>query len=333
MEDWGSEIIPKVMRVNQLDAQTLDEDLHQLLWVGLKRIARHGGQEFLGAFGFEIRALLKLLVFVNTTGVNKPTPGLELQNLRLVGTGIHKSISKMGLAARLLSRRERVFYGGMTIVAPWILERLKSHMTDWEWINSPEGSLRRYGYHSVYILEQLWTLLSTIQFFHFLAGGAHRSLVERLLRIRVMYSNPRAHRALSFEFMNQYLVWRTVARFLLFAIPLVDIRSIIRSIRNAIGLKTSKFVAQKDSKGQLVCGICGISPITIPVSAKPCGHVFCYSCIRTQRMIHRNYRCPISGCGEVITGEIRVTFDSKSSDRKNREESLSSSRRSDEKKK
>eukprot|EP00468_Gymnochlora_sp_CCMP2014_P000122 CAMPEP_0167744786 /NCGR_PEP_ID=MMETSP0110_2-20121227/2784_1 /TAXON_ID=629695 /ORGANISM="Gymnochlora sp., Strain CCMP2014" /LENGTH=208 /DNA_ID=CAMNT_0007629345 /DNA_START=1 /DNA_END=624 /DNA_ORIENTATION=- len=133
MEDWGSEIIPKVMRVNQLDAQTLDEDLHQLLWVGLKRIARHGGQEFLGAFGFEIRALLKLLVFVNTTGVNKPTPGLELQNLRLVGTGIHKSISKMGLAARLLSRRERVFYGGMTIVAPWILERLKSHMTDWEW--------------------------------------------------------------------------------------------------------------------------------------------------------------------------------------------------------
>jgi len=288
--------------VNQLDAATLDDDLHRLLWVGLERICRFGLQRFLHTYQAEIKALLRLLIFWQTVWNHVPTPGMELQNLLLTGTGAFRSRERRH---RSLTRQQRVLYGVLTISIPWVAERIKSHMLEWQWIHFSRGSIRKMVYKLVYSLEQTWDALSVVHFLWFLSGGKYRSLVERLLRIRVAYVNPRAHRALSFEFMNQYLVWRTVARFLLFAIPLIDFGGILLSIRSALGLQERESGSGLGENAD-ECRICQISPVTVPVRSEPCGHVFCYTCIRSLRMENFSATCP--ACGVRLVGERRLTY-------------------------
>mmetsp|Transcript_114 Transcript_114/g.202 ORF Transcript_114/g.202 Transcript_114/m.202 type:complete len:427 (+) Transcript_114:10-1290(+) len=314
----GGEVeVSKVMRVNQLDAQTLDDDLHQLLWVGLERIARHGGQGLLLQWRAEAKALLKFTIFWNTIWAQKSTPGMELQNLILIGLGKRRPRFVPGAPRlRLLTYRQRVLYGVLTIFAPWLLTRSKDYMSDRQWIGFQRGSIRRVIYELVNALELAWDAASIVHILVFLAGGTYRNLVERLLRIRVGYVNPRAHRALSFEFMNQYLVWRTVARFLLFAIPLVDFGLVFRSIVSMVGWKKGwwKKGGPQDEgeddddavKGRGKCALCGLSPIVVPMRATPCTHVFCYTCLRSLRMESPNPVCP--RCSKKIVGEQRVIY-------------------------
>ncbi|GAB5366625.1 hypothetical protein AAMO2058_001159500 [Amorphochlora amoebiformis] len=293
------------MRVNQLDAQTLDDDLYELLWGGLRRIARHEGSQTFNTYGAELKTALRLLIFWNTIGRNKPTPGLELQNLCLAGTGKQVPRPFGGGVMRLLTRRQRILYCGLSVIAPWLFTRLKSFLTDWEWISEGRGSLRRGIYDVVYSMDHLWGVASLFHFLHFLAGGKYRSLIERLLRIRIMYINPKAHRALSFEFMNQYLVWRTVVRFLLFILPFMDIGAVFTFMNKILGVRTRRNTYQ-DSK---TCGVCGLSPISIPVRSIPCGHVFCYTCISSILGDRKNNSmCPMAGCSVKIRKTERLTY-------------------------
>jgi len=303
----GVEAAPRVMRVNQMDAETLDEDLYRLLWSRMERLGRHLGREVLDQWSPELRAVLRTIIFWNTTWKNRPTPGMELQNIRLIGTG--RWVRGAGSAAyRMLTLQQRKGLGLLLILVPWLVERVKGFMSDWQWYAFGRRSLRGIAYTTVDRMEQLWEAVSVVHFLLFLSGGSYRSMVERLLRIRVAYVNPRAHRALSFEFMNQYLVWRTVSRVLLFAIPLVDFGAAWRMMQTAVGMQSD--TDRRAGSGDEACGICGSNPITIAVSAVPCRHVFCYTCLRTLRMETRNPTCPIPGCARKIEGEERLRYHS-----------------------
>ena len=50
-----------------------------------------------------------------------------------------------------------------------------------------------------------------------------RSVLERLLRARLVYSRAAMARALSFEYLNRQLVWHELSELLLFLLPLVNV--------------------------------------------------------------------------------------------------------------
>ena len=52
---------------------------------------------------------------------------------------------------------------------------------------------------------------------------ARRSVLERLLRARLVYSRAAMARALSFEYLNRQLVWHELSELLLFLLPLVNV--------------------------------------------------------------------------------------------------------------
>ena len=55
-----------------------------------------------------------------------------------------------------------------------------------------------------------------------------RSLLERVLRMRLVYAQPAMTRALSFEYLNRQLVWHELSELLLFLLPLLNMGAVKR---------------------------------------------------------------------------------------------------------
>ena len=55
-----------------------------------------------------------------------------------------------------------------------------------------------------------------------------RSLLERALRMRLVYAQPAMTRALSFEYLNRQLVWHELSELLLFLLPLLNVGAVTR---------------------------------------------------------------------------------------------------------
>lgn len=174
-------------------------------------------------------------------------------------------------------------------------------------------------------LSRLTTLFTTthsiaafISFLVFLVNGRYRTLVDRILRIRLTPPSAQASREVSFEYLNRQLVWHAFTEFLLFLLPLVGIsrwrRWVSRAWRKTItALKSSGDDDEPAEKqGELAflpertCAICyrdqnpttttesdvlaasmsagGIAgsaetDITNPYETIPCGCVYCFVCI------------------------------------------------------
>lgn len=175
------------------------------------------------------------------------------------------------------------------------------------------------------LLSRLTDLVSTthsiaafISFLVFLVNGRYRTLVDRILRIRLTPPSAQASREVSFEYLNRQLVWHAFTEFLLFLLPLVGIsrwrRWVSRAWRKTMAtLKSSEDEDETvEKQGELAflpertCGICyqqnnpssateseaiaasaasgGIigsaqTDITNPYEAVPCGCVYCFVCL------------------------------------------------------
>ena len=57
-----------------------------------------------------------------------------------------------------------------------------------------------------------------------------RSLLERVLRARLVYQRANMARAISFEYLNRQLVWHELSELLLFVLPLISVTRLKRMI-------------------------------------------------------------------------------------------------------
>ncbi|CAK0781583.1 hypothetical protein CVIRNUC_005413 [Coccomyxa viridis] len=71
--------------------------------------------------------------------------------------------------------------------------------------------------------ETGFKLASLLNFIVFLHSGKYRSLLERLLGARLVYTKGSMARALSFEYLNRQLVWHELSELLLFLLPLLNV--------------------------------------------------------------------------------------------------------------
>lgn len=114
------------------------------------------------------------------------------------------------------------------------------------------------------------SLTSFVSFLVFLFNGKYRTLLDRLLRLRLAPTSSQISREVSFEYLNRQLVWHAFTEFLLFILPLVGIsrwrRWLSRAWRKARGLFRSGGAEQEGESskdgGQLsflperTCAIC-----------------------------------------------------------------------------
>ncbi|KAI0491842.1 hypothetical protein KFK09_026103 [Dendrobium nobile] len=250
-----------ISKVNQFDAARLDVEMSAMLKEQLVKVFSLLKPGFLFQYEAELDAFLEFLIWRFSIWVDKPTPGNALMNLRYRDERRATSVGQEGLctlaffcsAERPLARRI------------WVL------------IQRIEG---------IYKAAALSNLLL------FLYSGRYRTLIERILKARLVYGSPNMNRAVSFEYMNRQLVWNEFSEMLLLLLPLLNSSSIKKFL-----LPFSKDKSSGSSSNESECPICHANP-TIAFVALPCQHRYCYYCLRTRCTSVSSYRC--SRCNEPV---------------------------------
>jgi len=175
-------------------------------------------------------------------------------------------------------------------------------------------------------------------FLVFLVNGRYRTLLDRILRLRLAPPVSQVSRQVSFEYLNRQLVWHAFTEFLLFLLPLVGIsrwrRWLSRAWRRATRLvKAGREEEDTEAKEELAflpertCAICyqdqnptstseneilavsgasgGVvgsaqTDVTNPYETMPCGCIYCFVCIATRLEAEEGEGWTCLRCGEVV---------------------------------
>lgn len=200
---------------------------------------------------------------------------------------------------------------------------------------------------NVLLFSKLSSVVSTTHsiiafgsFLVFLFNGRYRTLIDRILRLRLAPSVSQVSRDVNFEYLNRQLVWHAFTEFLLFLLPLVGINRwrkwLSRSWRQIKSFVQRKGYSSEEKPlpvGELeflperTCAICykDLNPstssegeilavtartgglitsaqtdVTNPYSAIPCNCTYCYVCIATRLEAEDGTGWSCLRCGEVI---------------------------------
>lgn len=212
-------------RVGQVDAELLDEELLAQLRTqvgeGLRYLGGGGGQSRLGEdWAPEILLVLRAVLFKLTIWDHDATYGAALQNLK------YTDARNRGSVPTPPSRLQKTLYGAVTVCGKYAWTKWE----DWLIDNDNASFDGRQSRPDVQRLSRLTELASHIHaagalvsFLAFLVNGRYRTLLDRILRMRLAPPTSQVSREVSFEYLNRQLVWHAFTEFLLFVLPLVGI--------------------------------------------------------------------------------------------------------------
>ncbi|KAL8392612.1 hypothetical protein RB595_002708 [Gaeumannomyces hyphopodioides] len=326
-------------RVGQVDAELLDEELLGLLRgqvnEALKYLGGGGGTARLGDdWAPEILLVLRAVLFKLTVWDHDATYGAALQNLKY--TDARHDSARLSPPSRL----QKSLYGAVTVGGKYL-------WTKWEdWLigqdngyDAPAPRIQRFT-RLTSMASNVHAAAALASFLAFLVQGRYRTLLDRLLRMRLAPPTSQISREVSFEYLNRQLVWHAMTEFLLFFLPLIGIKR-WRKWFTRVWRRTKEVVTagaadggqgQKEKKGELAflpertCGICyhdqnsgrntenevlaaaassGVvgsaqTDVTNPYETIPCGCVYCFVCLATRLEREEGEGWTCLRCGELV---------------------------------
>ncbi|KAI1827156.1 Pex12 amino terminal region-domain-containing protein [Xylaria intraflava] len=319
-----------IFRVGQVDAELLDEDLVQQLRDQVGEALKYFGSSLKDDWSAEILLALRAILFKLTVWDHDATYGAALQNLK------YTDARRPGPVLTPPSKWQKGLYGLITVAGKYGWTKWENWLLDQDnGYDEPSPLARR--------LSRLTTRITTIHsmaafasFLVFLLHGRYRTLLDRVLRMRLAPPTSQVNREVSFEYLNRQLVWHAFTEFLLFVLPLVGInrwrRWLSRTWRKTKELiHTGSEEHTGDKNGEFAflpertCAICyqdqnsatsetevmaaaasgGVvgsaqTDITNPYETIPCGCIYCFVCIakRLEREEGEGWTC--LRCGEIV---------------------------------
>jgi peroxin-2 len=325
-------------RVGQVDAELLDEELVSLLQgqVGeaVKYFGGVGGQGSTIKDDWEAEILLALraVLFKLTIWDHDATYGAALQNLRFTDA------RREGAVLVPPSKWQKGIYGLVTVGGKYVWTKWENWLLDQDdGFDEPSPTVRK--------LSRLSSTASTVHaaaafgsFLVFLLHGRYRTLLDRILRMRLAPPTSQVSREVSFEYLNRQLVWHAFTEFLLFVLPLVGInrwrRWLSRTWRKTKDIiNTGADRGDDEKKGEYAflpertCAICyqdqnsatseneilaaaavgagGVvgsaqTDITNPYETIPCGCIYCFVCLATRIEREEGEGWTCLRCGETV---------------------------------
>ncbi|ETI49432.1 hypothetical protein L914_06528 [Phytophthora nicotianae] len=270
---------PSNLRVNKWDALILDSEILGLLKAPMKSMFSMFEPGIVDRVKPEIDAVLGAMLFVFTTGVGRPTPGMKLENVRY--------------APHLLTRHRVGAFFLLSVGVPYVWKRLIRYLSSSRWTargdRSDGGETSRE--RMLALMKKLETLVITCQFVNlliFLRKGTYRSLPERCLGMKMESTTPStAPRSINFEYMTRQLLWEGLMEFGNFVLPFLT----WSSSRTTAAFQGISSVANSRSSQ---CCLCGISPPQTPYITS-CKHVYCYYCLQTAVATEDDFACVACG--------------------------------------
>lgn len=283
-EDSSNSLSP-VLRVSVLDAYELNRALEQLVWSQFTHCFHGFKPGLLTHVEPELKALIQLLLWRFTIYSQSATVGQTILNIR------YKNNFSQAQKYLAMSRHQKVWYAACTIGGRWLQERLLDLFK-----NQPSESAYLKTKYFVNIVSGVLHIARLLNFLHFLQKGKFATLTERLLGIRAVFSKRQCARQVGYEYMNRELLWHGFADFLIFLLPLVNVKKLKMNV-------SSWFVSQERLHGNdssaiqcKECAICSEWPI-MPHTIG-CPHVFCYYCIKSNYLFDVYFTCP--QCGSEV---------------------------------
>lgn len=263
-------------RVNQLDASLLDSELLEQLKTKLFDAFKFYGPAVKEDYEPELMLVLKALLFKFTIWDHSTTYGAKLQNLVLVNSSTKRPIC----------HKTRALYGVITILGPYV------------WLKLHERRI-----FSVEFLDRaslLWNAATLLNFLAFIFSGNYLTFVLRVLGARFAAVDRHSIRNVNYEFQNRQLIWNALTEFLLFALPLVNFRKIVRKLerlRQSPASSASRFEGPLSFLSRRTCAICyeqepsiAAKGVTNPHTAG-CEHYYCYVCLSLRLAEDPEWRC------------------------------------------
>uniref|UniRef100_A0A3B5LFG4 Peroxisome biogenesis factor 2 n=1 Tax=Xiphophorus couchianus TaxID=32473 RepID=A0A3B5LFG4_9TELE len=281
--DSESAVDPPVLRISQLDALELDSALEQLLWTQFTQCFQYCRPGLLTPVEPELKALLYLLLWRFTLYSSNATIGQSLLSLR------YQSTSSSSPHYRSLSPRQKLDLAILTAGPRWLQERCYRLL------------LRK----ALTLVSGLAKFATFVNFLVFLRNGRHPALPERIAGAQAVFSKPNVVRDVTYQYMNRELLWHGFAEFLIFLLPLVNLRKLKAAVLlHVLGRKDSEEESKREGKDMWKnCGLCGEWP-TMPHTVG-CQHVFCYYCIKSHSIADAYLTCPKCGA-EAGTPNISI---------------------------
>ncbi len=325
-------------RVGQVDAELLDEELVELLrgQVGdaLKYVGgAHGGSgsnnSILHDWEAEISLALRAVLFKLTVWDHDATYGAALQNLK------YTDARRDGPALVPPSRLQKSLYGFVTVGGRYLWAKWEDWLLEQDdGFEGPSPRVKRLSWLTS-TLSTMHASAAFASFLVFLLHGRYRTLLDRVLRMRLAPPTSQVSREVSFEYLNRQLVWHAFTEFLLFVLPLVGInrwrRWLARTWRRTKKIMSSGAEGASDEKTgeyaflpERTCAICyqdqnsaksendlmaaastGVvgsaqTDITNPYEAIPCGCTYCFVCLATRIEREEGEGWSCLRCGELV---------------------------------
>ena len=318
-------------RVGQVDAELLDEELLELLKGRVSEALKYFGPHLRDDWSAEIMLALRAVLFKLTVWDHDATYGAALQNLKFTDA------RKEGPDLVSPSKSQKALYGIFTVGGKYAWNRWENWLVDndngYDEPSSMLGGLSRLS-------DSITTLHSTAafaSFLMFLVNGRYRTLLDRILRLRLAPPTSQVSREVSFEYLNRQLVWHAFTEFLLFMLPLVGIsrwrrwvtriwkktKSMVRSsgeedetIKNgefaflpertcAICYQDQNPTSMSEAEVIVASGASGVmgsskTDITNPYETIPCGCIYCFVCLAGRLEAEEGEGWTCLRCGEGV---------------------------------
>ncbi|KAF9820944.1 hypothetical protein IEO21_00921 [Rhodonia placenta] len=217
---------PRITRVGQLDSELLDQELVQLLKEPLTKALSLVNSAWKARLEPELGLFIQLTLYKLSVWDLGASYGAQLQGLRYGAEGQRSG----PLATSGLPRNKLLLHGAMTLLVPYLHARIRAHALSRAWPDAPSLDRRRKAWELLTRMESAHGCLSLLNFVSFLWNGRYRTTVDRLLGMRLAPARRLSRRDVSYEFMNRQMVWHAFTEFLLFLLPLINVRALRRRI-------------------------------------------------------------------------------------------------------
>lgn len=318
-------------RVAQVDAELLDEELVDLLKEQVCDALKYfSGGHLHDDWSAEIMLALRAILFKLTVWDHDATYGAALQNLK------YTDARKKGLVLSAPSRVQKSIYGLVTVFGKYAWTRWEDWLLEQdEGYDEPSPHVRRFSRWTSRITT-MHSAAACASFLVFLLHGRYRTLLDRILRMRLAPPTSQVSREVSFEYLNRQLVWHAFTEFLLFVLPLIGInrwrRWLSRTWRKTKEIIHTGPEGEGSAKGEYAflpertCAICyqdqndsatteseilaaassgGVigsaqTDVTNPYETIPCGCIYCFVCLATRLEREEGEGWTCLRCGEHV---------------------------------
>ncbi|ETW83876.1 peroxisomal biogenesis factor 2 Pex2 [Heterobasidion irregulare TC 32-1] len=226
----SSAIPPRILRVGQLDAELLDQELVHILLEPVNKALALIHTTLRSRFEPELSLLIQLTLYKLSVWNTGASYGAKLQDLTYrAPRSTSYSLTSSGLPRRIL-----FVHGTLTILVPYLHTRIRGHALSRAWPDAPSSDKRRKAWEVLTKLETTHAILALSSFLAFLWDGKYRTIVDRLLGMRLVPARRLVKRDVSYEFMNRQMVWHAFTEFLIFLLPILPHRALRRALNTTL---------------------------------------------------------------------------------------------------